>query len=184
MNGRRGFTLVEMAIVMVMMGIMVAIAVPRLRVSPGMRARAAARQVAQDLEIARSRALATKRASRMVFDAVAQTYVGYLDQDNDGVFAQSAAEMQALGAFGSKGPGDGVIFGRGGAPMVPGDAGAGAVTFPGSRIEFSTYGITQPLGTRGTVYVRDAQDPNTVAAVTVTPGAAMRVLLYNGGAWQ
>jgi hypothetical protein len=40
------------------------------------------------------------------------------------------------------------------------------------------------LNSRGTIYLRDAKDPNTVAAVTATGAASFRVWLYKGGTWQ
>jgi hypothetical protein len=55
---------------------------------------------------------------------------------------------------------------------------------PHGRIDFEAAGLTRPLNSRGTIYLRDAKDPNTVAAVTATGAASFRVWLYKGGTWQ
>ena len=74
---RRGFTLVEMVIVIAVLAILAAVATPRLTMSAGMRSRGAARQVVLDLELARTKALASKRIARLVFDTAGGTYTGY-----------------------------------------------------------------------------------------------------------
>ncbi len=58
---QRGFTLIELLTVITITGLVIAIAVPRLRVSPQGKARAAAGQLVQDLELSRTRALASRR---------------------------------------------------------------------------------------------------------------------------
>ena len=58
------------------------------------------------------------------------------------------------------------------------------MTLPNSRIDFDPAGLTRPLNSRGTIYVRDAKDPNAVAAVTASGAASFRVWTYRGGAWQ
>ena len=57
MRVRRGFTLVEILVVIVMIGIMMKIVVPHFRVSNASRVRQAARQLGADIELARTRAL-------------------------------------------------------------------------------------------------------------------------------
>jgi len=68
--------------------------------------------------------------------------------------------------------------------MMPNDSIDRAVTLPTGRIDFDAAGLTRPLNSRGTIYLRDAKDPNTVAAVTATGAASFRVWLYKGGTWQ
>jgi type II secretion system protein H len=183
-HARRGFTLVEALVVIMMIGVMSAIVVPRFRVSNATKVRQAARQMAVDLELARTRALSTASRVRVVFNTVAQSYSGYLDNNRDGVFAQNAAETNALGGLRTRVLTDGVRIARGAAPDVPGMAGAGAITLPGSQVEFATQGITNPFGTSGVIYLTSANDATAIAAVSVSAAAGVRVWVYKGGAWQ
>jgi prepilin-type N-terminal cleavage/methylation domain-containing protein len=182
--GRAGTSLAEMLVVMVLVGICLSIAVPRVRVSQATRVKAAADQLVRDLEIARSRALATRSMTRVAVNTVAGTYVGYLDDDRNGVLAQTAAETAALEAYRSRSIDSDVRFGRGAAPDLPGYAGGGSITLPNSRVDFDTRGLTTPLGTKGVIYLWSATDPNAVAAVSVSGAAAIRAWVYQQGVWQ
>jgi len=182
---RRGFTLVELVIVIAMIGILSAIVVPRLRVSPQTKVRQAALQLARDLEFGRTRALATRSASRIAFSTTDQTYVGYLDFDRNGVFAQSSAESDSLGGFRFRALEPGVTFGRSGSvPDLPNLAGSGTITLPNVRIDFDTRGLTAPLATKGVIYLTSSDDATAVAAVSISGGAGIRAWVYRGGAWQ
>jgi Tfp pilus assembly protein FimT len=181
---RGGFSLVETAVVLVMIGVLTAIMAPRLRMSNASRVRNAARQLAADLEVVRTRALSTTTLVRVTFDPVAGRYTGYLDNDRNGAFVQNAAENAALVVFRNRTLTDGVRIGRGVVPNVPGMPGAGAITLPNSRIEFGTMGITNPFGTTGAVYLTSANDATAVAAVTISAAAGIRVWVFRGGVWQ
>jgi Tfp pilus assembly protein FimT len=183
-RGHGGFSLVETAVILVMIGLLTAIMAPRLRMSHSTRVRQAARQIAADLEVVRTRALSTTTLVRVTFDPVANSYTGYLDNDRNGAFVQNAAENNALVVFRSRTLTDGVRIGRGAVPNVPGMPGGGAITLPNSRIEFGTMGITNPFGTTGVVYLNSANDPTAVAAVSISAAAGIRVWVFRGGVWQ
>lgn len=70
----RGFTLVEILIVVVIIGIAAAIAVPMMSSAGSMQARAAASMVAADLEYAKSMAISRGQIYSVVFDKVNETY--------------------------------------------------------------------------------------------------------------
>ena len=97
-----------------------------------------------DLELARTKALASKRIARFVFDTAGGTYTGYLDTDGDTLFAYNDAEASALGGARQRPLPDSVIFGRGAAPMIPNDSVDRAVTLPNGRIDFDPAGLTAP----------------------------------------
>ena len=122
-----GFTFIEILVVLTMMGVMAAFTVPMFRVSPVQKVDSAAIQLVRDLELARTRAMATRRQVRMVFDPVAQRYIGYLDHDRDSVIDQTTVESKALQGMGMRDlPGD-VLFGVGSGGTVPGRVGRGCV---------------------------------------------------------
>ena len=173
-----------MLTVVVMIGLLVAIVVPRFRVSPLTHARNAADQLVRDLEQCRTRALSTRSMVRVVFDPVANTYTGYLDINRDSLFTLSTAETDSLRAFGTRPLTDGVVIGRGATPDLPAMPGLGNITFTGNQIDFDSRGLTTPFGTRGVVYFIHQNNPAAVAAVTVTSGAGIRSWVYDGTAWR
>lgn len=183
-RGVLGTSLIEMLVVIVTIGLMLAIVIPRVRVSPHTKVRQAADQLVRDLELARGRALSTRSWTRVVFDQAAGRYTGYQDFDRDSVFAQSAAESDSLRGFRSRALESKVVFGRGAAPDVPSAPGPGAITFPGGLVEFDARGLTNPFGTKGAIYLSHPDDPTAIAAVTVTGGAGIRTWLYDGTTWR
>jgi prepilin-type N-terminal cleavage/methylation domain-containing protein len=179
-----GFTLIEMIFVLAMMGILFAITIPRIRVSPAKKVRMAAQQLVRDLEVARTRALATKKNARVLFDVGGNAYAGYLDDDRDGVFALTQDESRALGARGRVELPRTVQFGIGSASAIPDDPGAPPITLAGNRVEFGARGVTEPFGSRGTIYLVHRNDPNAVAAVSITAAGSFQWWTFVGGAWQ
>lgn len=184
LRSRRGITLIELLIVVTMMGLMAALFIPRLRPSAATKTRMAADQIVRDLELARNRALSTRSAVRIVFDAAGNSYTGYRDFDRNNVFALSTNERDSLGGFTTRPLQDGSVFGRGAAPDLPTIPGGGAITFAGSAITFDARGLTTPFGTRGVIYVTHPTDATAIAAVGITPGGSIRRWVYRGGTWQ
>lgn len=181
---RRGFTLVEMMIVIVMMGIAASFLVPRFRASSKTKARMAATQLTADLELARAKAMARRATVLVVFDVATNSYTGYLDFDRDGTITQSTAERDSLNAFGTRTLANGATFGRAGQADITDFAGAGGITFPTPQVSFDGRGLTTPFGTRGVVYVQMADDSAAVAAVTVSGAGGIRLWTTEGGTWR
>lgn len=183
---RRGFTLIEMLMVLTVASAMMAIVVPRFRLTDKAKARVAARQLLRDLELSRNRSLSQKKKVRIAFNTVANSYTAYVDHNSDGVIAGSTAERTALNAFGIRQLSSGVVFGRGDATAgVPGEIGVGAVTYAGAVSEFDTRGLPTPVGTIGTVYITATSDPKAVYAVSMTAAGSYRLWQYNtNGTWQ
>jgi len=73
-KGRLGFTLVELMIVMVILGIAAAVAVPMMASAASMQIRAAGSMVAADLEYAKSMAVSRGQIYSVVFDSTNETY--------------------------------------------------------------------------------------------------------------
>ncbi len=75
-NERSGFTLIELIFVMIIMGMMTTLAVPRyVRFVSNQRLDATARRVQTDLALARRRARFTSASQSVVFDAATGSYV-------------------------------------------------------------------------------------------------------------
>ena len=182
---RAGFTLIELLTVITIIGIASVFVLPRLRVTPRTHVRNAAELLVRDLELMRTRAMAAKSAVRVDFFPGAGTYVGYLDDDQDGVIGATTAEIQALRAFGQRTLSSKVIFGMGSAPAIPGDSVAAPVTFASNRLTFGNRGLLEPFGVRGVIYFTH-QDDNTVAgAVSVSGSGSFASWVYTpGGGWQ
>jgi prepilin-type N-terminal cleavage/methylation domain-containing protein len=183
-QSRRGFTLVEILVVVVLIGLSLGIVVPRFRVSEATKARQAADQLARDLEAVRSRALAARGLARVAFDVAAGSYTAYLDDNRDGTLTQSAAETTALGTFRTRALAVDVQIGRDGEPDVPGYPAQGSVTLQNSRVDFDSRGLTTPLGVSGVVYLRSTKDPSALAAVSISAAAGIRAWVYREGSWQ
>lgn len=183
LSGRSGFSLIELLTVITVMGIMMTIALPYMRVSPQTKVRSAGRDLVRYLEVIRTRALATKRIVRLTFDLAEGSYTAYLDDNGDGTFLQTVAESQAVG-IGTRRLRTRTVFGMGNASQLPNYPGTGPVTFANNRVEFNTRGVTIPFGVRGVVYIRYSDDPNAVSAVSVSGSASFKVWNYRDGAWQ
>lgn len=182
---RAGFTLIEVVTVITIIGLASVIVLPRLRVTPRTHVRNAAEQLVRDLELVRTRALATKSMVRMDFFPGAGTYVGYLDDNQDGIIGATAAEIQALRAFGQRTLTPKVVFGLGAAPAIPGDSIATPVTFASNRLTFNNRGLPEPFGVRGVIYFTHQGDYTSAGAVSVSGSGSFRSWIYtSGGGWQ
>ncbi len=180
---RRGFTTIELIVVMAVVAVIFGIVAPRMRLSRAMEVQLAGIQLAQDIDVARTRALTTRQLVRICFD-FPNKYGGYLDTDNDGQFAESAAEWQALRAFGERELPARVAYGRGSAPAVPDNSDGGDRTFPSRQLHFDSRGLVTPVTGRGVVYLRSTVDPTAVVAVSVSASGSARLWTYRNGTWQ
>lgn len=181
----RGFTLIEMLIIITIMGLMMSIIVPRMRTSPGQHVSIQARQVVRDLENARSRSLTTRRATRVCFaPAIPGSYAGFLDDDNNGVIAETAAEVAALRSVPARFFANGVTYGRGNATPIPGDTVGTAITLSANDVDFDSRGIPAPFGESGVVYLTHPDEPNFAAAIEVQAAGSFRLWFWRGGGWQ
>ncbi len=184
-RNRRGFTMIEMLAVVAIVGIVMAMMLPKFRISEKTEVQLAGMQLTQDMDVARTRALSTRALVRVAFTTGTRKYAGYLDENGDGTIAESATEWQSLRGFGVRELPARVQFSRGAAGAIPGDAADGAVNFPDGRIEFDSRGLTTPMGARGVVYLASSTDPYAVVAVQVTPSGNVRFWTYKqSGGWQ
>ncbi|MCU0627713.1 MAG: GspH/FimT family pseudopilin [Gemmatimonadaceae bacterium] len=178
---RRGFSLVELCVVVVILGILGAIAAPKLRITPRQAADGGARQLLQDIELARTRAFASRAAVRIV--ATDSTYRFFLDHNRDSTILENNTERDAFGTGAERRLDPVLRFGRGTLPRIAGDTAtplAGAVR----RFRVDPRGLPVPFGSSFTLYVRHKDDPRSATAVTVTPAGNVRLLSFIDGAWK
>ncbi len=176
--------MIEVLTVIMVVAVMMAIVAPRFRISEEMEVQLAARQLAQDLDFARTRALAARAPVRITFDATANSYTGYLDSNDDGTIDQSAAEKLALRGFGSRELSTRLEIERGSVPEVAGVSSGGAISFPNSRVDFDPRGLVAPMGASGAVYIRHKLKNQHVAAVAVTAAGNVRTWTWQKGEWK
>ncbi len=181
---RDGFTLIELLMVVAVVGIMMGIVMPRFKISPETEVQLAAMQMAQDVDLARTRALSTRSLSRVTFGSGTLDYSGYLDDDDDGTIGQTEAERLALRGFATRPLPARIEYGRGVASAVPDDAAGGVITFDGERVDFDARGLTVPMGATGTVYLRHENKASAVAAIVVSPAGSVRLWTWRDGEWQ
>ena len=179
---RAGFTLVELVIVMAILGIMVAIAAPRLRRSPLQEADGEARRVMQSLELARTRAYAARAAVLVVVDDTSLAF--HLDADRDSTFTESATERDAFGSGAVVRLAPGLTFSRSGTGAVPGDTVATRAAGGVQRWRLDPRGVPEPFGTTFTLYVTHDADALAAAAVTMTAAGNTRPWRYAAGGWR
>jgi type II secretory pathway pseudopilin PulG len=178
--------MIEVLVVIAMIGVMVAIVGPRFRINEGMEVQLAGMQLTQDLELARTRALAARSDVRFVFESGGEpgAYAAYLDHDDDGIFGEDATERLALRGFGRRELPARVVYGRGSAAPLPTDIVGASVTFADARIWFNTRGLTEPLGTSGVVYLTSTLDESKTIAVAVSGSGAVRLWTWRDETWQ
>ena len=185
-QGARGFTVIELVIVMSMMVIMVGVVAPKLQVSPTRRVEGMARQIAAHLELARSRALGQRQLTKVVFDESGRTYTAYVDHNRDGNITEVAAEVSPFFEFGERELEMFVNFGRGNASTIPGDPSLLAVTLASNTLDLTVQGVPEPWGTTGTVYLVHKDDPNAVTAISIASSGSFKTWRWSAdaGEWQ
>ncbi len=166
-------------------GIMVAIGASRFRITELTEAQLAGLQLVQDIDYARTRALAARSLARVKFENTGTpAYAGFLDTDGDSTIAESAEESQNLRGYGRRELPARIQYGRGSVPAIPDDPSNAPITFANNRVEFNSRGIVQPMGTSGVVYLKHANKPEVVVAVQVSAAGNVRLWTFKEGAWK
>jgi prepilin-type N-terminal cleavage/methylation domain-containing protein len=192
---QKGFTLIEVLVVMLMLAVVVALALPRgIKASPELQVDLAARALTRDLEQLRMRAIAAKRHVRVSFDEGEDFYTAFMDltPTRSVAFSETSDEVHQSGLLikGKRGgkPGvplpKGVEFGLGSASSGPqGMAASDAIVLENDWVEFDARGMMSPPGSGGVIYLTHSDDPEAVAAVTISGASAFQAWRFRGEGW-
>ncbi len=176
----RGFTLVELLYVMILIGILTGIAVPLLDTSR-FRLDAAVREVSTGLMAAQRAAVLGGHDMVVTFDEDNRWLRIHYDLDNDG--SMETGENYVVRQL----P-DGVVFGRGGAPKLSNDP--NPVTFETEQDDFPTlvFHRNGSASEEGYIYLTsEGSDPGGEHARAVQVARAtgrVRCWSYRTGSWQ
>jgi type II secretory pathway pseudopilin PulG len=182
---RVGMTIMELLAVLVIVGSLLAMVLPRFTISPRQSTQAMAFQIAQDLELVRTRALATRANTRICFQDGSRGWGSFLDHDRDGSIAENDTERTAAAAFGHRELPAGVNYGRGTAPSAPNDSFGGSdISYVNHWVEFDTRGLLTERGQTATIYLVNASDPTAVNAVQLSPAGNVRIWTWMNNQWQ
>lgn len=179
---RHGFTIVELLVVMALLGVLTAIAAPRLRPSPVQEVEGVARLAAQDAEQARTRAWATRELTRMrIRDSTVDLY---LDHDGNGVFGERLVERQAFGGTARRFWPRGVVRGlRPGLPRLPMDT-LGSLPTGHIRVTYGPRGMPEPFGTSVFAYWYSQRDSASAAAIAINAAGNVQVFTWRDSTWR
>lgn len=100
-NHRSAFTLVEILVVVVILGIAAALVIPQIGDRSGLRAAAGARVIMADLMYAQNRAITTQRPHYVKFDPDAKQYALYDDPAMTTPLKHPVEKLDYIAKFGS-----------------------------------------------------------------------------------
>lgn len=179
MKNSKGFTLIEVIIVMAMIGIMAAIAVPTINSwLPNYRLKSAARDVYSTMQKARMLAVKANKDTAVIFIPATSKYELCDEWDSASTSCSGNTE-----SFDFTLMPNGIGYGHGNSTTsVSGGA------FPADEVSYSspvnvaTFN-SRGLGNAGYVYLDHQNNTSTYAIGSLSSGS-IRILKWQGGAWE
>jgi len=183
-TGRRaGFTLLELVVVMVLMGVVASIALPRIDVAR-FRVNSAFREIGMTLLAAQRAAVLKQHSVVVAIDSARGLLRVHEDRNNNGVI--ESGEPLRFVRFE-----EGVVFGRGPAPARPMGEGAIMLTKTQGTLPAITFHRSGSAGETGGFYItsgralHDARHAEDAKAFEIQKATGRTVFYqYAGGSWR
>ena len=177
-----GFSIIELLVVIAIMGVVMAISVPAyLSYLPRMRLKAAAREIASDMNFAKVQAIKTNTTTAVLFIPGSGTYKVITDSgETSGTLTWSSGnetvkKTVTLSDF------KGVSFGSNTSDTRPGDTGAinDGVTFADEVVTFTN----RATSVAGTVYIKNEKG-DTMAVGSTSAAGRVKTWYHFGSSWE
>jgi len=183
MKNTKGFTLIEVIIVVAIIGIMVVIAIPSISGwLPNYRLKGAARDLYLMMQKTRMEAVKRNRNTAIEFDVTNKKYSFCDNWDSTASPAACVGNSQVIDL---SSVGSGVGYGQGNATSAVAASGFGNyVTYTLSSPPPDDVVIFNPRGLCNSGYVYLDNKDNTAYAVGSLTSGVIRILRWQGGSWK